>query len=146
MKIITVNLLFSILLVCLNLQINAQSRHYSAKAIIDTKANWDGQDIIPPLLLKVDQTDFISKQLDASAVIKSNKVDTKMEVSAVVEADGSMSSFKVKGTGPAVVGTEFIRIIKRMPKYKPGTKNGKPARFRCYYPFELKYTKDTKIS
>lgn len=150
MKVIRLILPLSILLVSLYSHSTAQSRHSHSKAankaIIDTKANWEGKDIIPPLMTQVNLTDFISKQMEASAVVKNNKINIKMEISAVVETDGTTSTYKVKGTGPADMGTEYIRILKMMPKYKPGTKNGKPARFRCYYPFELKYTAETKIS
>jgi hypothetical protein len=84
-------------------------------------------------------TQFINKQFDASSVIKKNRLYTKLELTMTVEKDGSVSRYTAKGTGTQAIRNEIIRILKLLPKYTPGTKDGQAARFRLRQPFEFKY-------
>ena len=52
-------------------------------------------------------------------------------VSFVVERDGSLSSFKVLRSVEEHIDKEAIRVVKSMPKWKPGRQNGKVV--RCKY-------------
>lgn len=52
-------------------------------------------------------------------------------VSFVVERDGSLSSFKVLRSVEEHFDKEAIRVVKSMPKWKPGRQNGKVV--RCKY-------------
>lgn len=90
-------------------------------------------------LSQLDYTQFINKQFDASSIIKKNRLYTKLEVTMVVEKDGSVSKYDVKGTGTEAVKNELVRILKLLPKNTPGTTDGQPGRFRLHQPFEFKY-------
>jgi protein TonB len=55
-------------------------------------------------------------------------------VNFVVEADGSLSDIKiVKGLGYGC-DEEVMRLIRQMPKWKPGTQRGKAVRVRMAHP------------
>ena len=51
-------------------------------------------------------------------------------VQAVVEKDGSITNLKLLRTidGSDDLNEEAIRIVKSMPKWEPGTQNGKAVR------------------
>ena len=59
-------------------------------------------------------------------------------VTFIVEKDGSISDPKVvKGVHP-LFDEEAVRVVKSMPKWKPGMWNGKPARVKYSVPFSLR--------
>lgn len=72
-------------------------------------------------------------------MIQKNRLYTKLAVVMTIEKDGSISNYEVKGTGTQVMRNEIVRILKLLPKYTPGTRDGQPARFRLSQPFEFKY-------
>jgi hypothetical protein len=85
------------------------------------------------------QYKFINKEFSASQVLKKNRTYTKVEITSIVEKDGSVSAYSVKGTGPEAMKNELIRILKLSPRYKPGTRDGQPVRCKINQPFEFKY-------
>lgn len=82
---------------------------------------------------------FLHNHYQASNVIQKNRLYTKLEVVMTIEKDGSISKYEAKGTGTQAMRNEIVRILKLLPKYTPGTRDGHPARFRLYQPFEFKY-------
>ena len=59
-------------------------------------------------------------------------------MSFVVEKDGSVSTVKVmRGIGGGC-DEEAVRVVKAMPKWKPGIKDGKPVRVSYMMPFTFK--------
>jgi len=59
-------------------------------------------------------------------------------VSFVVEKDGSISNVKaLKGVGGGC-NEEAVRVVKEMPKWKPGTDKGKPVRVQFNMPIQFK--------
>ncbi|MES2810783.1 MAG: energy transducer TonB [Bacteroidota bacterium] len=56
----------------------------------------------------------------------------------VVEADGSLSDLKVLNGISPQQDEEILRVVKRLNKWKPGTKNGKPVRVLCSLPINFK--------
>jgi len=109
--------------------------------IYDDKTLSNGHDLRLPQPITDWETQYklINKEFSASPVLKRNRTYTKVEITSIVEKDGDVSSYSVKGTGPEAVKTELVRILKLLPKYKPGTRDGIPARYRINQPFEFKY-------
>ena len=67
-------------------------------------------------------------------------IQGRVVVSFIVEKDGSLTDVKViKSLDPAF-DKEAIRVVKSMPKWKPGMDNGEPIRVRYSVPvtFQLK--------
>lgn len=59
----------------------------------------------------------------------------RVVVSFIVEKDGSVSDVKtVKSIHPSL-DEEAVRVVKSMPKWKPGNFNGEPTRVRYTIPF-----------
>ena len=66
------------------------------------------------------------------------KVQGRVIISFVVEKDGSLSNIEVhKGVKPSL-DKEAVRIVKSMPKWKPGTQDGKNVRVRYCIPVSFK--------
>lgn len=58
----------------------------------------------------------------------------KILVQCVVEMDGSLSSFKVLRSIEPAFDKASINVVKLMPKWKPGIKNGKTVRTQIIIP------------
>jgi TonB family protein len=55
----------------------------------------------------------------------------------IVEADGSITHIRViRGVSPSL-DAEAVRVIRNMPKWKPGTQRGKPVRVRFNLPIKF---------
>lgn len=63
----------------------------------------------------------------------------KVVVSFVVDKDGSLTLVKLINGNGYGMDEEAMRVIKKMPKWKPGTMNGHPVKVEFYLPlvFEL---------
>ena len=61
------------------------------------------------------------------------KIEGKVVVSFVVEADGSITNVKVANSVDEDLDKEAVRVVKNMPKWIPGKHKGKavPVLFRC---------------
>ena len=66
-------------------------------------------------------------------------------VSFVVEADGSLSSFKVVKSVSPLLDAEALRIAKTMPPFRPGYNDGRPCRVQYLLPVNFK-TDDGDVS
>ena len=83
---------------------------------------------------------FISSNIKYPADAKKQKVDGRVLVNFVVEKDGSITEVKViKPTFPSL-DAEAIRVVKAMPKWKPGYQRGQAVRVQFTMPinFSLK--------
>jgi TonB family protein len=57
----------------------------------------------------------------------------------VVELDGSVSNIKILKSFHAAATKEAMRLIKQMPKFRPGKTRGKVVRSRLHFP--IRFTK-----
>ena len=64
----------------------------------------------------------------------------RVVVAFTVEKDGSLSDIKVVKSLDSLFDKEAVRLVKSMPKWKPGMDNGEPIRIRYSVPvtFRLK--------
>ena len=60
-------------------------------------------------------------------------------VSMIVEPDGSLTSVRIDKPAHPLLDLTALETIKKMPKWKPGTKDGKPVRARTGLLMSLKY-------
>ena len=67
-------------------------------------------------------------------------VQGRVVVLFTVEKDGSLSDIKVAKSLEPLFDKEAVRVVKSMPKWKPGMDNGEPIRVRFSVPvtFRLK--------
>jgi periplasmic protein TonB len=66
-----------------------------------------------------------------------HEIQGKVYVTFVVEKDGSITDVKVLRSLATPLDQEAIRVIKLMPKWKPGTHEGKPVRVRYNLPISI---------
>ncbi|UKJ07724.1 energy transducer TonB [Solitalea lacus] len=77
---------------------------------------------------------FIGKNLRYPAMARENNVQGRVMVTFVVEKDGSITDVKVlRGIGSGC-DEEAARVVKAMPKWKPGKQNGRPVRVQFSLP------------
>lgn len=78
---------------------------------------------------------YINKnKIHANQYDKLNRVGT-VKLSFVIEKDGSVGdSVKIIQSLTEYYDKEAIRVVKTLPKWKPGTQNGNPARTKIILP------------
>lgn len=74
------------------------------------------------------------------AIARENSIEGKVYVGFVVNTDGSITDVTVKRgvTGGAVLNDEAIRVVKAMPKWKPGRQQGREVRVSYTLPIQFK--------
>lgn len=68
---------------------------------------------------------FLRKNLIAPAELEIDQKKT-VKVRFLVDADGSVTGFEIVETGGRSFDNEVIRVLKKMPKWKPAIQNGQP--------------------
>jgi protein TonB len=83
---------------------------------------------------------YLSSNIKYPADAKKQKVDGRVLVKFVVEKDGSITEVKVIKPAFPSLDAEAIRVVKAMPKWKPGYQNGQAVRVQFAMPinFSLK--------
>ena len=83
---------------------------------------------------------FISNNFQYPQIDMDNGIQGRVYVSFVVERDGTISTLKVLRGVSKTIDAEAIRVIKKMPNWKPGEQAGKKVRVKYILPIraELK--------
>ena len=84
--------------------------------------------------------EFIQKNLKYPESAKKKGIEGRVFVQFVVEKDGSLSSFQVLRGVSDDIDAEAVRVLKMMPKWKPGMMDGKPVRVHFTMPFKFQLT------
>ena len=74
---------------------------------------------------------------------KKKGIEGKVYVQFVVEKDGNLKDVKVLRSVCEELDAEAIRVVKAMPKWNPGTQNGKPVNTTMMLPIYFKITGET---
>jgi protein TonB len=83
-------------------------------------------------------TTYLVGEIKYPAEAKTKGVQGTVYVSFVVEKDGAVSNVKViRGIG-AGCDEEAVRVVKMMPKWKPGTQKGQTVRCQFNVPLSFK--------
>ena len=77
---------------------------------------------------------FIADNIKYPQLAKENNITGRVFVSFVVEKDGSVGQVKVLRDIGGGCGAEAVRVVKSMPKWKPGKQRGKPVRTQFNLP------------
>jgi protein TonB len=81
---------------------------------------------------------FLQNTLKYPEVARNNNISGQVFLEFVVERDGSISGVKVLVGVYPDLDQEAIRVVKMMPKWKPGKQMGKPV--RCFYQIPIRFT------
>lgn len=82
---------------------------------------------------------WLTKNLRYPAQAQQQKIQGKVLVAFIVNKDGSIADPKVVASAGPELDREALRVIRMMPKWKPGEDRGKPCRtyFRIPIVFKL---------
>jgi len=81
---------------------------------------------------------FLAKNIKYPSIAREQGVQGLVLIGFVVETDGSIGKVSVsRGVDPAL-DEEAIRVIKAMPKWKPGKQKGKPVRVKYTVPVNFR--------
>ena len=81
---------------------------------------------------------FVAENIQYPQEARDKEISGRVLVSFIVEKDGSINEVKVmKGIGGGC-DEEAVRVVKAMPKWKPGKDKGKPVRVSYVMPFTFK--------
>ena len=82
--------------------------------------------------------DFVAKNVQYPKEAMEKGISGRVMVGFIVEKDGSISETEVvKGIGGGC-DEEAVRVVKAMPKWKPGKEKGKPVRVSYMMPIFFK--------
>ena len=82
--------------------------------------------------------EYVAKNIKYPQIARETGVQGKVFVNFVVEPDGSVSNVKIlRGIGGGC-DEEAMRVVKSMPKWKPGKQRGKPVRVSYNLPVNFK--------
>ena len=77
---------------------------------------------------------FLQRNIVYPELARENGIEGKVYVTFVVETDGSISNVKVLRDIGGGCGLEAVRVVKLMPKWKPGKQAGKAVRVQYNLP------------
>lgn len=81
---------------------------------------------------------WLQKNLKYPKDAQSRKVEGTVVVSFIINTDGSITDTKVDKGVEDSLDYEAMRVIRKMPKWKPGQENGKPCRTMFAIPIVFK--------
>lgn len=81
---------------------------------------------------------FLKNELQYPEVARNNNIQGTVLLEFVIERDGSVSNVKPLVSLYPECDAEAIRVVKKMPKWKPGEQMGKPV--RCYFNLPIRFT------
>lgn len=85
---------------------------------------------------------FIQRNLQYPQLARDKHIEGKVYVTFVVEKDGTITNIKVLRDIGGGCGAEAVRVVKLMPKWKPGTQRGKPVRVQYNLPINFVMPKE----
>lgn len=81
---------------------------------------------------------FLQSELQYPEIARSNSIQGVVLIEFVVERDGSVSNVKPLVSLYPDCDQEAVRVIRKMPKWKPGKSMGKPV--RCFFQIPVRFT------
>ena len=82
--------------------------------------------------------EFLKKNLKYPKKAIKNNIQGRILMSFVVAKDGSITNVKIQKEAHPLLNKEAMRIVKKMPKWEPGKKNGKVVRVRFTLPITFR--------
>ena len=82
--------------------------------------------------------DYLAKNIKYPQMARESGIQGRVFVNFVIEPDGSVSNVNVMRSLGGGCDEEAIRVVKSMPKWKPGKQRGKPVRVSYILPVNFK--------
>ena len=77
---------------------------------------------------------FLSKNLRYPVICQENNIQGKVIVQFIVNKEGSIEEVSIATGVDANLDAEALRVVKMMPKWKPGKQRGKEVHVKCTIP------------
>lgn len=82
---------------------------------------------------------YLSQNIRYPLIAKENKIQGRTLVSFIVEKDGKISNVQVlRSSGDMMLDREAMRVIRSMPRWRPGYMKGQPVRVQYQIPITFK--------
>ena len=81
---------------------------------------------------------YLAQNIKYPEKAKADKIEGRVVVGFVIEKDGSISNAEVRRSVNVEMDAEALRVINAMPKWQPGTMEGKPVRVHYNIPITFK--------
>ena len=81
---------------------------------------------------------FLANNVQYPQSAMENSEQGKVYVQFVIEKDGSVTNVKVMRGVSEAIDMEALRVVNKMPTWKPGEVNGKPVRVRQIIPISFR--------
>jgi tonB family C-terminal domain len=78
---------------------------------------------------------WLTKTLQYPADAKDNNLQGTVNITFIINADGTVHDVTVKNGKIPVLNAEALRVLKTMGKWKPGIERNKPCRSLVEIPF-----------
>lgn len=83
-------------------------------------------------------TKFIYQNIKYPSYCKKNRIEGKVLVTFIIDKDGTPINFRVVETPEPLLSWEAIRVVKMMPKWKPGKLRGIIVKVKYTIPIDFK--------
>lgn len=81
---------------------------------------------------------WLTRQLRYPPLAQSQRIQGRVVVSFIVNKDGSIADVKLEKSVNAMLDREALRVIRMMPRWKPGVHNNQPCRTMVAVPVVFK--------
>lgn len=132
--------LFCLLMLAFGLTVSAQSEKGTASVSLEKEPIYtvvEQDPEFPGGMEKLYQ--FIAANVQYPEACKEERIRGTVFVTFVIEMDGSINNIKIlRDPDPERrLGEEAVRVVKMMPKWKPGKAQGKKVRVQYNLPFKF---------
>ncbi len=84
-----------------------------------------------------DLESFLALNTNYPKLAVDSNIQGTVRVKFVVEKDGRITNIQITRSIHKLLDDEALRVVKRMPKWRPGKHNGKPVRMSFSLPFKF---------
>jgi protein TonB len=86
---------------------------------------------------------WLSDNVKYPAKAEEGGIQGRVVCTFVIERDGSVTDVRVARSIEPLLDNEAVRVLSKMPKWNPGTQNGKPVRVKYTVPVTFRLAGDT---
>ena len=123
--------------------IHVETVHVVAPPIPDPNKTWVSVQQMPVFPGGEDELfRYLGGEIHYPAVSLGNNMEGTVYVSFVVNQDGGIGDIKLLRGVDNFLNDEAIRVVKKMPKWKPGKQNGNPVRVQLNLPVKFEIRKN----
>lgn len=125
------------MLFCISRLLNAQTKD-STVVYIETTPVYPGGE---QAMYK-----FLNENIKYPVSEKINGISGKVIARFVINTEGDVTNITILSKTPEAFNKEVIRVLQLMPKWKPGTQNGKPVQVYYKIPIMFKIDEDKPVN